>query len=180
MSLVIAVDVGVKNLGLCVFDFRTSTVVLWENVSLVPSGRYLPAHNVQYVRNFVRKYNDFFEDAFQIIIERQMRCNMRIIESVLQSMFFDKCVIVSPRLVKLHYDLSTKNYRGNKLKAVLFANEFVRKNPSAFAISQLERYVSSKKQDDLADSLIMILYYLDTYSNQLTTGLSGFVEDGEF
>ena len=180
MSLVIAVDVGVKNLGLCVFDFRTSTVVLWENVPLVPSGCYLPAHNVQYVRNFVRKYDSYFQDAFQIVIERQMRCNMRIIELVLQSMFYDKCTIISARSVKCHYDLSTKNYRGNKLKAVSFVNEFVSKNASAFVTAQLKRYIESKKQDDLADSLIMILYYLDTYSNQLTTGLSEFNADGEF
>jgi len=28
-----------------------------------------------------------------------------------------------------------------------------------------------KKQDDLADSLLLVMYYLDTYSNQLTGDL---------
>ena len=68
MSFVVAVDVGIKNLGLCIFDFRTSKVVLWDNVTLVPSGRYIAAHNVQYVREFVRKYDRYFENAFQISV----------------------------------------------------------------------------------------------------------------
>jgi len=179
MSFVIAIDVGIKNLGLCIFDFRTSTVVLWENVSLVPSGRYTPAYNVQYVRDFVRKYDAYFRNAFQIIIERQIRANMRIIEALLQSMFYEQCVVISARSVKLHYDLSTKNYRTNKLKAVAFVNDFIRKNAKAIETQQLQRYGASKKQDDLADSLIMILYYLDTYSNQLTTNLPEFfINDG--
>jgi len=117
-------------------------------------------------------------DAFQVIIERQIRGNMRIIEALIHAMCYEHCLVISARSVKLHYDLSTKNYRGNKQKAVVFANAFASKNPSAFDGEQLRRYTASKKQDDLADSLIMVLYYLDTYSNQLTTGLPAFfVED---
>ena len=89
MSYVISIDVGIKNLGLCVFDFRNAKVVKWCNVSLVPSGRYIPANNVQYVRDFVAKHREYLDDAFVIIIERQIRCNMRIVEAVIQSMFYD-------------------------------------------------------------------------------------------
>ena len=53
MRYVIAIDVGIKNLGLCVFDFTTAKFVYWDNVSLVPNGRYLPCNNVQYVRDFI-------------------------------------------------------------------------------------------------------------------------------
>jgi len=172
MSYVIAVDVGIKNLGLCIFDFRISKVVLWENVTLVPSGRYIPAHNVQYVRDFVRKYEDYFNNAFQVIIERQMRCNMRIIESLMQSMYFDRCIVISARSVKAHYDLSTRNYRANKQKAVQWATNFIWQNPQVFVDEIRESYRAAKKQDDLADSLLMLMYYLDTYSNQLTSTIS--------
>jgi len=170
MSYVVAIDVGIKNLGICVFDFRTAKVVEWDNVTLVPSGRYIPANNVQYVRDFVQRFERYFNDAFQVVIERQMRCNMRIVESVLQTMFFDRCLIISARSVKLHYDLSTKNYRANKQRAVLWAKQFVMQNPQAFEPGLPQRvFFGQKKQDDLADSLLMIMYYLDTYSNQLTS-----------
>ena len=93
MSYVVAIDVGIKNMGICVFDFTTSKIVEWDNVSLVRQGRYIPAHNVQYVRDFVQRYERYFNNAFQILVERQMRCNMRIIEAVLETMFRN-CIII--------------------------------------------------------------------------------------
>lgn len=167
-SYVIAIDVGVKNLGICVFDFRKAKVVEWDVVNLVPNGRYLPSQNVTYVRAFVRKFALYFDDCFQVIVERQMRVNMRIIESVLQAMYYDTCIVVSPRAVKLHYDLSTNNYRTNKQKAVQWVEQFLMRNGRVFEADLGERrFSNASKKDDLADSLLLVLYYLDTYSNQL-------------
>jgi hypothetical protein len=167
-QFVIAIDVGIKNLGLCVFDFCTSKIVHWDCVSLVPNGRYVPMNNVDYVRNFVQRYEHFFDNADKIIIERQIRCNMRIVEAVLQTMFYDKTIIISARSVKMHYDLSTKNYRANKQRAVQWAMAFTKANPQAFQDTCVHAFANKSKQDDLADSLLLVLYYLDTYSNQVS------------
>ena len=168
MSLVIAIDVGIKNLAICCYDFVTSQVVHWDNVSLVPSGRYIPAQNVQYVRSFVQRHHALFANAAVVIVERQMRCNMRIIEAVLQCMFFDRCHVINARCVKMHYGLSTRNYRANKAKAVEWANDFVRENAQAFAPQILDVFHRGGKQDDLADALLLVMYYLDTFSRQLS------------
>lgn len=167
MSYVIAIDVGIKNLGLCVFDFTTSQVVHWDNVTLVHTGRYLPANNVQYVREFIDKHSNYFLNAFMVLVERQIRCNMRIIESVFHALFYERCLIISARSVKMHYDLSTKNYKANKQKAVEWAKDFILSSPQAFANGTHSVFRNSKKTDDLADSLLLLMYYLDTYSNQL-------------
>ena len=171
MSYVIAIDVGIKNLGLCVFDFHSARVVEWDNVSLVPGGRYIPANNVQYVRDFIDRFSRYFDNAFQIVIERQMRCNMRIVEAVIQALYYERCVVISARSVKMHYDLSTRNYRNNKQKAVLWAKAFVRANEAAFEPGATVHFSNASKQDDLADSLLLLMYYLDTYSNQFTSQL---------
>ena len=168
MRFVVAVDVGIKNLGLCVFDFATAKFVFWDNVSLVSSGRYIPANNVQYVREFVQKYRAFFEMASCVVIERQMRCNMRIVEAVLQSMFFPVCTVINARSVKAHYNLGTRNYRMNKQRAVAWAEQFVQANPHAFQTGVTVPFTAKHKKDDLADSLLLVTYYLDTYSNQLS------------
>ena len=173
MSLVVAIDVGIKNLAVCAYCFLTSKVIHWDNVSLVPTGRYIPAMNVQYVRDFVMKHNHLFANAAVVVVERQMRCNMRIIESVLQTMFFDRCIVINARCVKAHYGLSTRNYRANKAKAVEWADNFVQNNPTAFQErmdfgSVSTRFTGTGKQDDLADALLLVMYYLDTYSNQVT------------
>ena len=169
MSCVIAIDVGIKNLGICVYDFRYNKIVEWDNVALVPSGRYLPSQNVMYVREFVRRYRQYFNNAFQVLIERQMRCNMRIIESVIQSLYFEACTIINARSVKAHYDLSTRNYRLNKQKAIEWVEQYIERNSEIFASNPmlLRRFRSARKRDDLADSLLLLLYYLDTYSHQL-------------
>tara|TARA_B100000212_G_C27363719_1_gene529366 strand:- start:404 stop:970 length:567 start_codon:yes stop_codon:yes gene_type:complete len=174
MRYVISIDVGIKNLGLCVFDFATAKFVFWDNVSLVPNGRYLPANNVQYVRAFVAQYEAFFNEAAVVLVERQMRCNMRIVEAVIQTLYFDKCVVINARSVKAHYNLGTKNYRLNKQRAVEWADMFLANNADAFAPGVANPFTLRHKKDDLADSLLLITYYLDTYSNQLT---SASVED---
>jgi hypothetical protein len=163
----IAIDVGIKNLGFCVFDFCTGKIVYWDCVNLIPNGKYIPSNNVDYVRSFVQKYEHYFDSAHKILVERQIRCNMRIVEAVLQTMYYNVCIVVSARSVKMHYDLSTKNYRQNKQKAVLWASEFVKQNPNALEAEPINNWSSYKKQDDLADALLLVMYYLDTYSNQL-------------
>lgn len=168
MRYVIAVDVGIKNLGMCVFDFATAKIVFWDNISLVPNGRYIPANNVQYIRDFVNRYSCFFNEANCVLVERQMRCNMRIVEAVLQALFFDVCTVISARNIKAHYGIGTKNYRTNKQRAVQWADRFITANPSAFNAGVTSAFQLQNKKDDLADSLLLVTYYLDTYSNQLT------------
>lgn len=174
---IIAIDVGIKNLGLCIFDFHTSKVCVWENVSLVPNGRYQPMNNVEYVFGLVERFGEYFKLAGRVVIERQMRCNMRIIESVLQALFYEKCTIISARSVKAHYDLSTRNYRTNKVVAVEWVTEFTESNSAAFEPAALSKF-KAKKKDDLADSLLLVLYYLDTYSNHLTSLGDGILQGG--
>jgi hypothetical protein len=99
-----------------------------------------------------------------------MRCNMRIIEALLQQAFFEICTVISARSVKAHYNLSMGNYKANKEAAVEWADDFTTNNLTSFGVNGTAAYnVKGAKQDDLADSLLLLLYYLDTYSNQLTS-----------
>ena len=167
MAYIVAIDVGVKNLGLCAYDMLTNKVVCWATTSLVPNGRYIPAQNVRYVREFVERYSTIFAYASAILIERQMRCNMRIIESLFQCLYFDRTLVISPKSVKVHYDLATNNYRHNKEKAVEWAKDFVDANPGVFDGDLAQQFLKAKKQDDMADALLLAMYYLDTFSVQL-------------
>ena len=124
MRYVIALDVGIRNMGMCVYDFTCSKIVYWDNVPLM-TGRYVPMNNVQYVRDFVRRMHHYFDEAACVVIERQMRCNMRIIESLLHSTFFDICTVINARSVKMHYGISRNDYRLNKAATVQWATKKV-------------------------------------------------------
>ena len=169
MRYVIALDVGIHNMGMCVYDFATSKIIYWDNVPLM-TGRYIPMDNVQYVRDFVRRMHHYFDEAACVIVERQMRCNMRIIEALLQQTFFEVCTVISARSVKAHYNLSRGNYKANKEAAVEWAYDFTTNNLTTFGVNGAAAFnVKGAKQDDLADSLLLLLCYLDTYSNQLSS-----------
>jgi hypothetical protein len=167
MSLVVAIDVGIKNVGVCAYDFMSNKVTFWENVSLVHTGRYQPSQNVSYVRDFINAYSHLFANAFIVLIERQMRCNMRIIEAIFETLYFDKCHVIAPRSVKAHYGLSLRNYRANKNAAVEWVTDFVEENPNVFSDAARAKFAQKGKRDDLADALLLILYYLDTYSDAM-------------
>lgn len=170
---IIAIDVGIKNLSLCIFDVRLAKIVLWDCVSIVAFGKYLPSRNVSYVKDFIDKYRPYFDAAVKVLIERQMRLNMRIIEAVLHAMCYDICTVIAPRSVKVHYQLSANNYRDNKMRATEWALTYVFNHPETFTDRSADLFVNSKKQDDFADSLLLMLYYLDTYSDVLVHGSYG-------
>ena len=169
MRYAIAIDVGIRNLGICVYDFMTCKIVYWDNLPLM-NGRYIPSNNVTYVKEFIRRLHHYFNEAASIVVERQMRCNMRIIEALFQSTFFDICTVINARSVKMHYSISRGEYRANKAAAVDWATTFVQNNPCAFGPNGCISWdAKGTKKDDLADSLLLLLYYLDTYSNQLSS-----------
>lgn len=163
---IISVDVGIKNLGICVYDLVQHQICFWDTVALTPDGRYFPYNNVSYVHKFVDRYYEYFTQADRVLIERQMRCNMRIIEAVLHSLFYAKCLVISARDVKQHFNICMRNYKLNKQKAVEWALAFVERSPDAFAPDVLAVWQSRKKRDDLADSLLLLMYYVNSYSNQ--------------
>jgi hypothetical protein len=164
MQYIIAIDVGIKNLGMCVYDKTLAKVVYWNSTALVEAGRYSPMRNVEYVFAFMNKHAEYFQNASALVIERQMRVNMRIIEAVFQALCFPICTVLSPRLVKMHYDLSRNNYRLNKQAAVTWMRTYTSEHTDFFDAELAKAAEVHTKQDDLADALLMLVYYLETYS----------------
>ena len=171
MSYVIGIDIGLKNLGLAVYDFRHHKVVHWENAALVRVGKHRPKDNVKYVVDFCERYSHFFDSAFAIVIEAQMRVNMRIICAVFETLFhnYSTVHVIPPRQVKAHYDLSRGSYNANKAASVAWVRKWLTANSHVVLRTCQANWSRAKKQDDLADALLLVLFYLDTFSNQLTS-----------
>ena len=56
------------------------------------------------------------------------------------------------------------------MRATEWALTYVFNHPETFTDRSADLFVNSKKQDDFADSLLLMLYYLDTYSDVLVHG----------
>lgn len=162
--LVIALDVGIRNLGMCVYDYDKQVIIFWQNVPLIKNNSYFrPILTVRYVREFVERYKTMFDQAAMVLVEHQMRLNMRIIEAILQTLFYDKCTVLQPRVVKMHYDLCKLNYQKNKKAVIEWAQKYVDDYPQMF-LAHIK--FDGKKRDDMADSLLMIDYFLSTYDTK--------------
>lgn len=154
--LVIAIDVGIKNLAYCAVQSCEGCpvqIVAWQNVPLT-TGTYQPCENVAYVRAFAEKHSVLFALADRVVIERQMRVNMRIIEALLQHTYFDKCTVVNARTVKGAFGLCKRNYRLNKQAAVEMVEGLMRDGDPWQRF-----YALARKKDDLADAYLMALFF---------------------
>ena len=165
---IIGLDIGVVNLGLAVFDLHSHQFCLLTNVRLVPKGnRYYPSENVKLVRNFINEYREYFDNAHRIVLERQMRCNMRIIESVLHAMHYDITTIVNARSVKVHFGISVtgagNHYAENKRRAVDWARNYISEREDLADSVITKEFRTCSKSDDIADAMLMVVYYLRTF-----------------
>ena len=66
---VIAVDVGIKNLGLAIFDLQTKQLAVWGRYCICKSGPYQPGKNVEYVRQLIQEHATYFANAHKVLIE---------------------------------------------------------------------------------------------------------------
>jgi hypothetical protein len=166
MTYLIAVDVGIKNLGLVVYNCVDKRVCVWKRVDITEGEKYTPSKNVQYVHKLINAHAAYFAGASAVLIERQMRVNMRIIEAVVESVCYGTSVVIGAQSVKMHFSICMRNYKANKKRAVewlqchwgTFLPKFITN------LDEIEKlWDAESKKDDLADSMLMLLYYLNTY-----------------
>ena len=151
--LIVAIDVGIRNIAHCAMD--GGRVVAWANEPLC-EGNYAPADTVSHVMAYVRRHRSLLDAADKVVIERQMRVNMRVVEAALHALFYDKCAVVHARSVKQRYGLCKRNYRLNKQAAVGFVETLLAERPECPWTVHFDR---SRKQDDLADAYVMALFF---------------------
>lgn len=158
---IVCIDVGIKNLAFIVYNTLDKQVVHWEKV--VVAENYEPCRNVDYMYSFVDKYDHYFKHAHKVVIEKQMRANMRIIEAILHTIFYPVCSLVNARVIKSHFNIGMRSYRLNKKAAVdksmeLLSEPYCRISNCPDCLNKLG---SQSKKDDLADCLLILVHYLD-------------------
>jgi len=161
--MLLSIDVGIRNLAMCMINEDTQAITHWD-VSGVPpdhkDGLYPCFRDHLNVRQWVL-------DAKTILIEKQPGQNkkMKAVENFLHAYF----VIRSPESKTIIYDARHKvpdvagpgkaRYRQRKQTAIVRCKEFVEKGPSNK--NWIEHFKKSKKKDDLADTVLQALSYIN-------------------
>jgi hypothetical protein len=161
--MLLSIDVGIRNLAMCMINETTQAITHWD-VSGVP-----PDHKDGLYPCFRDHLNarQWVLDAQTILIEKQPGQNkkMKTVENFLQAYF----VIKSPESETIIYDARHKvpdvagpgkaRYRQRKQTAIVRCKEFVEKGPSNK--NWIEHFKKSKKKDDLADTVLQALSYIN-------------------
>jgi hypothetical protein len=161
--MILSIDVGIRNLAMCLIDNTSKHVEQWD-VSGVP-----PEHE----SGLFPSLRDHLDDkpwvltANTILIEKQPGQNkkMKSVENFLQSYFVIKC----PQSETIIYDARHKvpdvsgsgkaRYRQRKMTAVTRCKEFL--EADEINIEWREVFKKSKKKDDLADTVLQALSFIN-------------------
>jgi hypothetical protein len=165
---ILSIDVGIKNLAMCLIDQTNSKVIQWD-VSGVP-----PKHEAG-LFPCLRDHLDarpWVLEAKIVLIEKQpgMNKTMKTVENFLHSY----CVIKNPSAETIIYDARHKvpdvvgtgktQYRKRKQVAIERCREFL--EGSEVNSHWLPVFHASKKKDDLADTVLQSLSFINSSSRK--------------
>lgn len=160
MTFVLSIDVGIRNLGLCLIDSRTRKIRNWDATGIPPQhsdGIFVCLRDHFRSRPWVL-------EASKVIIEKQPDKNrtMKSVENFIHAYFLcnDKDVQLYDARHKIPDVVGPGRamYLQRKRASVTRCTEFVREeNPEL-----LEWFMKQKKKDDLADTVMQALSYISS------------------
>ena len=168
--MILSIDVGIRNLALCLLNETSQLVVEWD-VSGVP-----PEHK-DGIYVSLRKHLDerpWVLSANTILIEKQPDRNKKMISVMhfLHAYFIIKC----PNAETIIYDARHKipdvagpgraQYLKRKKVSIERCEEFIRSTP--VNTHWLNVFLTSKKKDDLADTVMQALSFVNRIEVKVT------------
>ena len=167
--MLVSIDVGIKNLALCVLD--AETIVQWKLINLT--------YGTDLCTSIIQALNPI-QETFQgstIVIERQMTKKMCNIQCYLEMYFrlknFPAVIIYSPKykLAGSGQENSGKGkslYNARKKASISLCKEWLEKHPQASWVNEL--WTKTKKKDYISDAFMMALAYQENpicYATQI-------------
>ena len=147
---ILAIDIGYHNMGLVLAECGKGPKVDVEFMKKVSLEDYKYIHSndiVDLIPLFVEDHRFIFDAAVTILIERQPPGGFTNIEVLLNYMFKDKVILVSPVSMHTHFGMIHLNYEERKERTVSIADKYI------------EGEIPYERKHDIADALCMILYY---------------------
>lgn len=185
-SYVFSIDPAVVNIGVCLYDYKNGEVLFADRIQIAPSLKALGPDS-QIVPKVFKLFFDtgspyakMIKSAKMVVIENQMKARMKIIQHVIGAMCFAGNVeytMLAPQSVKCHFGTGSRarakkgnrvkgtvgNYKANKVMAIEKATEL---HPKLFS------NCPKTKQDDIADALLMCVYWGDKITGKRAVAIA--------
>jgi hypothetical protein len=147
---VLAIDIGYHNMGLVLAECGNGPKIKVEYLKKISleDYKYIKTNDVvDLVPLFVEDHKEIFDEADTILIERQPPGGFTNIEVLLNYMFRDKVVLVSPVSMHTHFGMRHLNYEERKVRTVNLTEKYT------------EIDIPYERKHDIADAVCMLLYY---------------------
>lgn len=149
---VIGIDVGWANLGTCSIGADWKKPVRWTNQRIM-EGIYKEDALWQATINWCKENAEEFDAADLIVLERQHEPPLRMMNTVIRTLYPSTTVIVSPKTIAAKFKLS--HIRKQK------------KQDAVKLVAKNLRIPDGKKQDDLADAFLLAIWGCEQVERKL-------------
>lgn len=146
-SLIVAIDAGFRNLGVVAIrngNWREPAV--WRRESLTALKKPSEEALYQAIYGWCNTNAALLQEADKIVLERQMHKKFIVINTVIRTLHHSKTVVIGPSTVGAFHRLPT-----TRAEKKLAGTELVEQNVPI---------PLDGKQDDMADAMLMALWFL--------------------
>ena len=172
MIHIVSVDVGVRNLALCLiqleddYTFHESSVQWFKRIDMTTfvhrdrNARktchlYHEKTYTDYLEHVFHLHSDIFDTADHILIERQPPQGYVVVQELIFSKFRDKSILISPTSVHCHFGwtILKMDYETRKDKSVEVARAIIQQT------QLLEQFDLERRKHDIADCICITQYW---------------------
>jgi len=147
---ILSIDIGYHNMGLVLAECGNGPKINVEYIKKVSLEDYKHIYSndiVDLVPLFIDDHKFIFDAADKILIERQPPGGFTNIEVLLNYIFKDKVILISPVSMHTHFGMRHLNYEERKERTVSIAYKYLNED------------IPYDRKHDIADALCMIIYY---------------------
>lgn len=178
MKRILSIDVGIKNLSYCYLETskENTRVLAWDNVSVTEHVKNTKLEELTEL--MLTKLNDTFDSDFYadvVIIENQpmLKNGMMKTISVVIYTYFHLLKLQYGTIKDVRFISATNKLKCKKVKEIESADTSTYKDRKKLSVDVTKKYILSicpekeewfmsiKKKDDAADSLLLGVYYIE-------------------
>jgi len=184
-SLLLSIDIGVKNFAYCILNETSQSIVAWECFTLTKEKNFISL--LKSLIDGLKERHSLFEKCCKVIVERQPKCNVKMqkVATALLTYFLihypvvpiieysskyklNKTTLMNINLTKEQEDklqqIKTNYCRRKKMSVFCCENYLENSSKQDQDEKWIKYFQQSKKKDDLADSYLQGRAYILHYS----------------
>lgn len=169
---VLAIDIGIKNLGLAFSIFNEDmTIREFNNVQLIDitimrhkrvSRKNCTLHHDNCISDWIshvfQEWHEWFEEADYILIERQPIQGIVSVEQVIMHHFRNKTTLLSPTSMHQYFDIAKYEYDQRKEYTTKIALYYLT-NETKTDAQIVDKFQTYTRCHDIADAICFTIYW---------------------